>query len=347
MSSLNTIVLGAKDIVGQDVIFSYVTSLSIINTNMAGGEPLPRNFPSLTSLTLINVAFTRVPVLYAEYGNYTMKSIWFENIDLNGKAIPETLSNNPLTSIRLINCNLTGTIPASLGDVKTLNYVEISGSPNLGGSIPTGWFRSSLETLIVPGNQLNGTLPRNITSPLKEININGNQISGTIPVSLAKASLTTFDAANNNLLGPIPKALLSSTSLARLNLRGNTLNGCINNTAQIASCDLSSNYFCCVPTNSPCIFEPIIECRIFTAPAENCTGPPPTPSAECQTDDDGNPIWFDNGSVNATVIVIETDLVINGNLTIIGELIVTSDGVITVKGCPFINGEKMKFPRNN
>jgi hypothetical protein len=174
MPSLNTLILGCKNIVGPDAIFRYITSISIINTNMNGGEPLPRNFPNLNSITLVDVAFTRVPVLYPEYGNYTLKSIYFENIDLNGQTIPERLSDNPLQSLRLINCNLTGTIPPSLGVVKSLNLVEISGSPRLTGSIPSGWFQSSIHTLRIQGNQLNGTLPRNITSPFSELIIDGN-----------------------------------------------------------------------------------------------------------------------------------------------------------------------------
>ncbi len=162
--------------------------------------------------------------------------------------------NGTVTSVQLGNNNLTGSIPASLGDLSGLITLRLN-SNNLNGEIPSSLGSlSQLRTLYCRINQLTGTLPtelenlsqlqildfsgNNLTgdlptgygglSNLRGLELNNNQLTGTIPVSYANlSSLLELKLSQNQLTGNIPPEFGNMTQLEQLYLQGNQLTGMI------------------------------------------------------------------------------------------------------------------------
>ncbi len=89
---------------------------------------------------------------------------------------------------------------------------------------------SNLEWLIIPGNQLTGTIPTELgdLSNLMGLDLGGNLLSGTIPTELGDlASLEALWLRDNQLTGTIPTELGDLSKLMGLNLSGNELTGAI------------------------------------------------------------------------------------------------------------------------
>lgn len=105
-------------------------------------------------------------------------------------------------------------MPASLGSLKELTYVDLSMN-ELHGSIP--WSFSSLAHIVALELNNNG-----LTGPLASsfLGVDLQQSTGT-------ASLEVLHLAFNELTGSIPFTLGSFTTLQRLSLNGNLLDGFI------------------------------------------------------------------------------------------------------------------------
>ena len=165
-----------------------------------------------------------------------------------------TVSGTPprVTSLNLQFRQLTGTIPAELGDLTNLQTVELHVN-QLSGEIP-GELGSltNLEILWLGHNQLSGEIPEELGSlpNLTYLNLRSNQLTGPIPAQLGSltnlthlylwdnelsskipaqlgnlTNLETLGLSLNQLSGTIPTELGSLTNLTRLNLRSNQLIG--------------------------------------------------------------------------------------------------------------------------
>ena len=98
---------------------------------------------------------------------------------------------------------LSGEIPASLGNLTNLRYLELY-SDGLSGEIPTEL-----------GNLAN----------LQKLHLGSNELSGTIPVELGDlTNLRYLELGHNELSGSIPPELGDLTSLQRI-LHSNQLTG--------------------------------------------------------------------------------------------------------------------------
>ena len=105
---------------------------------------------------------------------------------------------------------LTGSIPAELGNLTSVGYLTLS-TNQLSGSIPTALGDlSSLLYLFLYSNALTGSIPSelgNLTS-LIMLRLHGNKLSGVIPTQLSNlTALTELRLDNNQLSGSIPAFL--------------------------------------------------------------------------------------------------------------------------------------------
>jgi Leucine-rich repeat (LRR) protein len=100
--------------------------------------------------------------------------------------------------------NLSGSLPAELGNLTGLMTLEITTHDNLTGEIPS--------TL---GNLVN----------MRDFDLSGNALSGGIPSSLGNMTLVNveIDLHNNLLTGGLPASFQNLTQLTTLDLGGNNL----------------------------------------------------------------------------------------------------------------------------
>lgn len=124
--------------------------------------------------------------------------------------------------------NLTGEIPAEIGNLTALEFLDLSWN-QLNGSIPEeiGNFKN-LRYFSLSQNQFNSTIPESIgnLSKLQTLSIDNSKINGPIPESIGNMSaLEYLNLGNNQLSGSIPESIGKLTSLHDLWLNDNELTG--------------------------------------------------------------------------------------------------------------------------
>ena len=146
---------------------------------------------------------------------------WYGVIaDLSGRVTELSLNFN----------QLSGEIPAELGNLANLELLELEGN-RLTGEIPAELGNlANLRYLDLWQNQLSGEIPAELgnLANLRGLLLGRNQLSGEIPAELG--NLTNLEALfleDNRLSGEIPAALGSLASLTNLDLADNQLSGCV------------------------------------------------------------------------------------------------------------------------
>ena len=139
-------------------------------------------------------------------------------------------SHGHVVELNLADNQLSGTIPAQLGNLTALQELNLR-SNQLSGSIPPELGNlSQLRHLFLNGNQLSGSIPPqlgNLTA-LQELDLGSNQLSGSIPPELGNLSqLRMLYLYINQLSGNIPSQLGNPTGLWYLALNDNQLSGSI------------------------------------------------------------------------------------------------------------------------
>lgn len=139
--------------------------LVLLNYLDMGGNsyesPVPASIFSLPSLRYLYIQNADI------YGNLSvldnavaLKEVWLDdNHGING-TIPASIGNmKTLVSLSLSSCNLTGTIPSTLTTLTGMETLWLSNN-SLTGSIPSEFSKfSSLRTFHLDGNELSGEIP--------------------------------------------------------------------------------------------------------------------------------------------------------------------------------------------
>ncbi len=199
--SLNSFIADAFEV--------YIDNVRIIDVN----EPTQRD----ALIALYNA--TDGPNWTNTWDLNTDMSTWYGiSLDDSGNVL----------AINLINNNLIGTVPAEIGNLPALFFLQITDN-QLSGTIPTEIGNlTNLESLNLSGNLLSGPLPPELFSitKLEALLIAGNQLESTIPVDIGNlTNLTILDLSNNSMPGEIPTTISNLTNLNSLNLSYNSLDG--------------------------------------------------------------------------------------------------------------------------
>ena len=161
--------------------------------------------------------------------NWAYNDNWLSDEPL-GTWYGVSVSDGRVTRLDFEGKQLTGTIPAELGNLASLRKLNLDDN-QLSGAIPAELGNlASLQGLYLRNNQLSGAIPTELgnLSSLTELGLTNNQLTGPIPAELGNlASLTELGLTNNQLTGDIPTELGNLTSLRWLYLQNNQLTGTI------------------------------------------------------------------------------------------------------------------------
>jgi len=176
---------------------------------------------------------------------------------LNGEApnpgnltgsLPAALGN--LTGLQVIDLasnEIGGTIPPTLGNLKNLLALDLSGN-FLTGTIPAslGGLTALTVELDLHSNQLSGPIPTTFTNlnALFILDLGSNSLSGNLAVLGTMPSLRQIDLRQNNFLGAVPGVIGNLQFLNRLDLSLNgftAVQGGIGNSQALNDIDLSDN----------------------------------------------------------------------------------------------------------
>ncbi|XP_052180171.1 MDIS1-interacting receptor like kinase 2-like isoform X1 [Diospyros lotus] len=179
--------------------------------------------------------------------------IVLNSIGLTGTLFSFSFSSFPhLIRFELHNNSFHGSIPAQIGNLSRLYYIDFS-SNHFIGKVPSelGSLRN-LQCLRLNKNNLSGSIPQelgmltlvwnlrlsenNLTGPiptsvwnltnLVRLKLHDNHLSGSIPTSIGNlTNLTNLYLSRNQLSGPIPHSLGNLNSLTELSLSSNKLSG--------------------------------------------------------------------------------------------------------------------------
>ncbi|XP_004496493.1 receptor-like protein EIX2 isoform X2 [Cicer arietinum] len=175
--------------------------------------------------------------------------------------IPDDFGNmmHSLVILDISYNNIEGKIPQSIGNICTLLYFDASDnrlSGELSSFIHNNYSKcignvSSLQALWLSNNKISGMLPDlSVLSSLNDLVLDGNQFIGEIPISIGSLTelITLYLYGNsfeeNNLTGEIPILEINRTISPKVNMSSNRLEGIIPSfLLQAGVLDLSDNKF--------------------------------------------------------------------------------------------------------
>ncbi|KAF8027074.1 hypothetical protein BT93_E0098 [Corymbia citriodora subsp. variegata] len=130
--------------------------------------------------------------------------------------------------LSLSNNNLTGPIPASIGNLSTLEELNLF-SNYLTGGVPISISQTRLKTFEVGENQLMGGFPSALynLSSLNAIILTQSLFSGSIrrDIGLLLPNLQFLWLGSNQFTGPIPDSLSNVTNIAEIDIPDNNFTG--------------------------------------------------------------------------------------------------------------------------
>ncbi|KAI3852883.1 hypothetical protein MKX03_003270 [Papaver bracteatum] len=186
-------------------------------------------------INLSGLRRTRVGRLNPQFSVDALTNFTFlDTFNASGFSLPGPIPawfGEKLLSLRVLDlqfCSLTGSIPASLGNLGNLTVLNLSGN-NLNGIIPTSLGQlSSLSVFDLSRNSFTGFIPASFQSigDLTVFDISSNSITGPIPPSLGTfRNLRVLNLSRNGFSSSIPAQLGDLSRLVDLDIGFNSLSG--------------------------------------------------------------------------------------------------------------------------
>ena len=131
--------------------------------------------------------------------------------------------------ISLHSCQVTGAIPAWLGQCRRLRTLQLQKNRFGGEALPPGLFAglAELRVLHVHTCGLVGPVPRELAActQMESLELSTNKLDGGLPgaVFAAMPGLKELWLSANGFTGPVPRELAACTQMEKLHLRSNKL----------------------------------------------------------------------------------------------------------------------------
>lgn len=195
--------------------------------------------------------FCRWPRVTCTHGHVTSLDVSY--LGLTGTISPAVGNLTYLETLNLNRNALSGSIPASLGRLKRLNYLGLCDNGGVSGEIPDSlrnctnlavaylnnnslagaipdWLGTlpSLSTLWLTHNSLSGEIPPSLgnLTKLQSLMIDQNLLEGTLPDGLSRlTSLQTLSVYQNRFRGDIAPGFFNMSSLVDISLANNEFSG--------------------------------------------------------------------------------------------------------------------------
>ncbi|KAK4781511.1 hypothetical protein SAY86_015613 [Trapa natans] len=175
--------------------------------------------------------------------------VYIENNNLSGQIPANIGQMNRLIALSLEGNRFTGPIPSSISNLTLLSQLKLGGNL-LTGAIPAGIRNLRVLTLLsLDRNRLTGPIPDFLGTlgELYSIDLSYNSFSGGIPAGLSSLApkLMYLKLGHNALTGRIPDFIGKFTALDTLDLSSNRFTGTVpstfRNLTKIFNLDLSRN----------------------------------------------------------------------------------------------------------
>ncbi|KAK2662055.1 hypothetical protein Ddye_000629 [Dipteronia dyeriana] len=241
---------------------SFITNSSKLKYLEMGGNSFSGFIPntlgnSLTNLEWLGLAFNYftsstpdLSFLNSFSNSKNLRAVVLSANPLNG-FLPGSIGNLSISleSIYIKSCNISGSIPKEIGNLKNLMMLDLSRN-ELTGSIPSTLKNlKNLQGLSLEYNKLEGFIIDDLChlDNLVELYMESNKLSGAIPACLGYlATLRLLLLGSNRLTSVIPSSLWKLTGILHLNLSSNSLSGTLpldfGNIKVVIDVDLSKNH---------------------------------------------------------------------------------------------------------
>ncbi|KAL6312468.1 hypothetical protein AAG906_021684 [Vitis piasezkii] len=248
MQSLQIIDLSRNSLTGSiPSTIKWLQSLHLDKNNLSG--ELPSSFRYLLSLEILDLSYNSLSGNIPAWIGAAFTSLRILKLRSN------KFSGGLLLSY-LVENNLSGSIPACLGDLKAMAQKQNISRYTLGVSYTRRVYDDSLIvtakgqdleyiktlSLIISidlsSNNFGGEFPKDVTKlyGLMILNLSRNHINGSIPENISGLhELSSLDLSSNTLYGLIPWSMSLLTFLSYLNLSNNNFSGKIPFTGQMTT----------------------------------------------------------------------------------------------------------------
>ncbi|KAF3787612.1 Receptor protein kinase [Nymphaea thermarum] len=235
---------------------SKLTTLGLQNNRLTGPVPSLTGLTFLQNLYLDNNNFSSIPS-GAFSGLTNLQTVRLDYNQFSPWPVPTELAQSTsLKSFTASKANAVGTIPDFFGRLPNLQELKLSYN-NLSGGIPSSFAKSGIQILWLnnqQGEKLSGSISVLGQMPeLTQVWLQTNAFSGPIPDLSKSVSLSDLQLRDNALTGVVPKSLTSQSSLLKVSLGNNQLQGPFPSfPTSVTTVDIGDTNSFCLPEPGPC-----------------------------------------------------------------------------------------------